>query len=443
MSPKLSVHVMQDGERVPMLQDESGVPLFYPTLYATSQLRNAGVAVNTIRNKLADLIVLLRWEVANCRNLISEFQGGRFLTIADVVSLRDFAKLDMRNWKSDGHCTEKPSIRVLGFLEARVAPSRARAAIGSQQHFNRLSTIADYLEFTASVVTQHNGSHQMGQEIARMGTAIRKHRPRGLTKHFEEEPERRSPPTDLVNHFMAVGSERDSRNPFKHPDIRLRNAIIFGLLRHTGMRRGELLSLRLDQFDLGHEPLVWVRRNQDDKHDSRRYQPVAKTKERPLPLPAELAEQLSRYMLQVRAGIRPARRHPYLLISHRKGAGWGQPLSISALNSQIFGRMRAVDRDFELIHPHAFRHHFNYELSRSIDEHNAQIKSDATADHAVPISEHREQDVRAFLNGHRHRASGAAYNRRHIREVSEKAARLVQSGMIRKINKDMAEEDED
>lgn len=283
MSPKLSVHVMQDGERVPMLQDESGLPLFYPTLYATSQLRNAGVAVNTIRNKLADLIVLLRWEVANCRNLISEFQGGRFLTIADVVSLRDFAKLDMRNWKSDGHCTEKPSIRVLGFLEARVAPSRARAAIGSQQHFNRLSTIADYLEFTASVVTQHKGSHQMGQEIARMGTAIRKHRPRGLTKNFEEDPERRSPPADLVNHFMAVGSERDSRNPFKHPDIRLRNAIIFGLLRHTGMRRGELLSLRLDQFDLGHEPLVWVRRNHDDKHDSRRYQPVAKTKERPLP----------------------------------------------------------------------------------------------------------------------------------------------------------------
>lgn len=95
--PKLSVHVMQSGERVPMLQDELGLPLFYPTLFATSQLRNAGVAVNTIRNKLADLIVLLRWEATSRRDLVSEFQGGRFLTIADVVSLRDFAKLDMRN----------------------------------------------------------------------------------------------------------------------------------------------------------------------------------------------------------------------------------------------------------------------------------------------------------------------------------------------------------
>lgn len=72
--PKLSVHVMQSGERVPMLQDELGLPLFYPTLFATSQLRNAGVAVNTIRNKLADLMVLLRWEAASRRDLVSSIR---------------------------------------------------------------------------------------------------------------------------------------------------------------------------------------------------------------------------------------------------------------------------------------------------------------------------------------------------------------------------------
>lgn len=56
----MSVHVFAEGERVPMLHDEQGIPLFYPTLFATSQLRNAGAAVNTIRNKLADLVVLHR-----------------------------------------------------------------------------------------------------------------------------------------------------------------------------------------------------------------------------------------------------------------------------------------------------------------------------------------------------------------------------------------------
>ena len=422
----LSVHVLGEGERVPMLHDEQGMPLFYPTLFATSQLRNAGAAVNTIRNKLADLLVLLRWEQANGRDLITEFRSGRFLTVADIVSLRDFAKLDMRELSSAGDVEKERSV-VVDFLEARVSSSRALATIGGQQHFNRISTFADYLEFTASVVTQHQNSSRTAQEIARMARTIRKHRPRGLAKQRADDSDLRSPPSELVERFMVIGAEGNPRNPFRHPEVQLRNAIIFGLLRHTGMRRGELLSLRLDQFDLGHEPHVWVRRNQDDKHDSRRYQPVAKTKERPLPLPEMLANQIDRYMLKVRPKIGPARRHPYLLVSHRKGSTWGKPLSASALSSQIFSRMRAVDSAFEAIHPHAFRHHFNYELSVSIDKHNAKSRSGEDAE-ASPISEAKELDVRAFLNGHRSKASGATYNRRHIREASDKAARRVQAG---------------
>ncbi|HGM6739827.1 site-specific integrase [Xanthomonas citri pv. citri] len=402
------------------------MPLFYPTLFATSQLRNAGAAVNTIRNKLADLLVLLRWEQANGRDLITEFRSGRFLSVADIVSLRDFAKLDMRELSSAGDGEKERGV-VVDFLEARVSSSRALATIGGQQHFNRISTFADYLEFTASVVTQHQNPSRTAQEIARMARTIRKHRPRGLAKQRADESDLRSPPSELVERFMAIGAEGNPRNPFRHPEVQLRNAIIFGLLRHTGMRRGELLSLRLDQFDLGHEPHVWVRRNQDDKHDSRRYQPVAKTKERPLPLPEMLANQIDRYMLKVRPKIGPARRHPYLLVSHRKGSTWGKPLSASALSSQIFSRMRAVDSAFEAIHPHAFRHHFNYELSVSIDKHNAKSRSGEDAE-ASPISEAKELDVRAFLNGHRSKTSGATYNRRHIREASDKAARRVQAG---------------
>lgn len=135
--------------------------------------------------------------------------------------------------------------------------------------------------------------------------------------------------------------------------------------------------------------------------------------------------------MRVRAKIAPARRHPYLLVSHHKGLTWGKPLSISALNSQIFARMRAVDPAFAEIHPHAFRHHFNYELSVSVDQHNARVRLEAAGFPAPLISEARELDVRAFLNGHRSKVSGAAYNRRHIRESSDKAARQMQAGLTR------------
>lgn len=260
-----------------------------------------------------------------------------------------------------------------------------------------------------------------------MAKTIRKHRPRGLNRQPGEDADLRSPPSDLVDKFMSVGAVGDPRNPFKSSDVRLRNAVVFGLLRSTGMRIGEVLSLRLEQIDLGEEPKVWVRRSQDDRVDSRRYQPVAKTKERPLPIPQTLGIQIDEYVMRVRAKIGPARRHPYLLVTHHKGHAWGQPLSLSAVSARIFGPMRKVDPAFARIHPHAFRHHFNYELSVRIDEHNARVRSAGEGGKDSPISEARELDIRAFLSGHRSKASGAVYNRRHTREASDRAAREVQA----------------
>lgn len=437
---RLSIHVLSGGERVPFLLDEQGVPYFYPTLFVTTQLRNAGAAVNTIRNKLADIMVLLRWEAQNGRDLITEFAQGDFLSLADVVSLRDFAKLDMRGQLSVSNKVSTSKGEIVYFLESKVASSHAQAAVSGQQHYNRISTIADYLEFVARVLTQHRNSPQFAQDIEAMARIIRKHRPKGLSSERDDDLDLRSPPSELIDRFMFVGAEDSPQNPFYSPDVRLRNAIIFGLLRYTGMRRGELLSLRLDQLDLGHEPRVWVRRNHDDIHDSRRYQPASKTKERLLPIPLSLAEQIQRYIMQVRAKIAPARRHPYLLVTHRKGSTWGKPLSISALSSQIFARMRVADPAFIEIHPHAFRHHFNYELSVAIDAQNAKAAESQGGKEAVRISEAREADVRAFLNGHRNKSSGATYNRRHVRETSDQAIRQVQAGLIRSPQKRRTED---
>ena len=100
--PRLSVHVFSQGERVPMLHDARGLPLFFPTLFVTSQLRNSGAAVNTIRNKLADIVVLLRWEQQHGRDPAAEFAGAHFLSLANVASLRNFTKLNMRIWASTG-----------------------------------------------------------------------------------------------------------------------------------------------------------------------------------------------------------------------------------------------------------------------------------------------------------------------------------------------------
>ena len=314
-------------------------------------------------------------------------------------------------------------------LEGRTAQSIPGATVGGPQQYNRLTTIADYLAFVAAVATQHKGSAQDAAQIARMVEWIRKHRPRGLSRRLDDDPHTKSPPSDLIDRFMDIVDVDHPENPFRDPGIRLRNAILFGLLRHTGMRRGELLSLCVGDIDGGHEPIVWVRRNHDDAADPRRHQPVAKTKERPLPISMELAAQIQDYVLHHRAKTPAVRWHGYLLVSHKRDATFGRPLSQTALGSQIMAKMRSVDSAFADIHPHSFRHHFNYELSKRVDEHNARAREQGVGGGLMPISEAREKDVRAFVNGHRSKASADTYNQRHVREVADRAIREVQSGM--------------
>lgn len=294
----MKMHLFADGERYPMLHGASELPLFYPTLYATTQLRNRGAAVNTIKNQLADIQVLLRWESVNKRNLADEFGRGQLLSLPDVVSLRDFAKLHMRDAPSPEGVKHRKVVRL---LEARTAPSKSRRAVGKQQHYNRISTFAEFLSFLASTVTQHRNDRALALQITEMVKRLRGHRPRGAIGSQVDDAHEKSPPTELIEEFMGVVSPDHPLNPFKNKTVRLRNWIIFLLFQFTGMRRGELLGLRIDHMDLGLGASVSIRRNQDDAFDSRLYQPVAKTKERVMPIPETVA---SLSMITVsRAGV--------------------------------------------------------------------------------------------------------------------------------------------
>lgn len=431
----LAMRVLAQGERVPLLLDEQGLPLFYPTLFATTQLRNAGAAVNTIRNALTHIQVLLRWEAQERRNLVDEFTSGKFLSLPDIVSLRDFAKLDMRHVGAREN-TEVRSGNAVVFSDARVGPAVARPSVTQRVAYNRITTIADYLEFVGGVIIQHRNSAELAHALAEMGKRIRKHRPRGSKHGLVQTPVEKSPDPGVVKRLREVIAIGSDENPFSDPTIQLRNAIIIELYRVTGMRTGELLSLWVEQFHLGHEPSVSVRRNHDDVHDPRAYQPTSKTKERMLPISDELAKLVQHYILEVRARIPGARRHPYVFVSHKAGKTFGRPLSKNGLY-RVIERVSAVAPELAGMHPHALRHHMNYALSLAIDQHNAASRSN---DAEQIIREGREQDIRAHLNGHRNKESGKVYNERHIREQADKAMRLLGSALARNNDKKVGDE---
>ena len=431
------MRVMDQGERVPLLLDEQGLPLFYPTLFATSQLRNAGAAVNTIRNALTHIQVLLRWETQEGRNLVDEFTSGKFLSMPDILSLRDFATLDMRYVGPEN----VPAVRtsnVVAFSEARVGSRPARRSVTLRVLYNRMTTIADYLEFLGDVIIRHRNSAKLARDLADMAKRIRKHRPRGSKHRLVESQAEKSPAPSVINRLREVTAIGSADNPFSDPAVQLRNAIIIELYRTTGMRTGELLSLWVEQFQLGHEPTVSVRRNHDDVHDPRVYQPTSKTKERVLPISDDLAQLVQHYILEVRARIPAARRHPYVFVSHKTGQTCGKPLSKNGLY-RIMERISASSAELAGIHPHALRHHMNYTLSLAIDEHNAAA---GRSDVERIIREAREQDIRAHLNGHSNKGSGRVYNERHIREQANRAMRLIGGELNRKNHKEQGDGDE-
>ena len=243
----------------------------------------------------------------------------------------------------------------------------------------------------------------------------------------------------MIESFIRVGSENHPSNPFRRGPIQRRNELVFRLLYETGIRLGELLSLRLDTLELGQEPYITVRRTHDDLHDTRAYQPVAKTKERILPIDDDLAYKIYDYVMKDRAKTPGATRHPYLLVTHRRGQTCGQPLSMSAIGNAVFSPMRRLREEFRNIHPHIFRHHLNCRVSERIDEHNRRVAS-GREPVSGRISSGREQAMRAHLNGHRSIRSGEVYNRRHVRESASKIVRDLQDEMTEATRQPEAEQ---
>ena len=413
---RLVLRKYHSGERAVFLLDEQGLPLWWPTLYATVRLRNAGLAVNSIKNQLNDLRSLMRWEQLHGRDLESEFREGMLLSVADVVSIRDFAAKRLER----GKAVRSSSDRVLRFLEAELAPGTNPARVSKAVHYNRLTTIAAYVEFVAQTVTARRGDRELAAAVDRMARRLREHRPRGMGSNQNDDPHRMSPPAAVVDEFIDVGSAGHPENPFRNARIQQRNELIFRLLCETGIRLGELLSLRLDAIETGNCATISIRRTHDDQHDSRAYQPVAKTQERTLSISDKLAMKVHHYIMNDRATTPGANRHPYLLVTHRKGKTCGQPLSVSSVSNKVFGSMQGVRPEFAVIHAHSFRHYMNYVFSKAVDEHNRKARSGEDPTLEV-ISDGKELSMRAHMNGHRSLKSGEAYNRRHVRDATDRA----------------------
>jgi integrase len=105
---------------------------------------------------------------------------------------------------------------------------------------------------------------------------------------------------------------------------------MFEVALELGIRRGELLKLRLDSLPRGTDDSVRILRRPDDPHDSRSREPAVKTAERVIPASRNLLAAIRAYLTYPRPLGRISGGSPYLFVARS-----GNPVSMDTADDVI------------------------------------------------------------------------------------------------------------
>ncbi len=230
----------------------------------------------------------------------------------------------------------------------------------------RLHYMASYLKWLGNLAQERikltadagrgdqDASRSHGEGLRRLVEAILARQPGGGGgRRVALTPEQRM-------EVLRVTRPDSPDNPWQDPSVRVRNRLILLWLMCTGMRRGELLSVRIRDIRFG-TGCVELKRTHDDKRDPRLRQPVAKGGERLAPLDEEVVDLTQRYIAE-RGRTEAARRHGFLF-----AAANGAPLSLSSLTA-LFAALREAHPQLKPVSAHVLRHTWNEDFSAFADE---------------------------------------------------------------------------
>lgn len=365
------------------------MPLFYPTLFTTWTLRANSQAANSITNALNALKALCSWEARRGTDLVSIFTQGVLLDQNQIRDLCDYLQLSLDGEK----ITKVTSI------------TRKPKVVGANVHYFRISTAAQYLQFLAYRVAPLLDD----AVVNKMVQTIKAHRPGKPNKSSVDRDELHLS-DEAIQAIESALKPGSPDNPALDGDVQLRNALMFFILKLTGMRRGELLNLRIGDINFGDNTMAVVRRPDSDL-DTRKHQPTAKTRPRRIRIAPALVERIADYVKGARRKVPGAKRHDYLFVTHKAGPTQGAPLSIGAF-SKWMGQVSDIVENVGF-HAHALRHNWNYQFSRLAEKKG--------------MSPEEEEKTRSYWMGWSETSGTAGtYNRRHTKEKAQQAGLELQ-----------------
>jgi len=355
------IEIMINGFRAKVLVKES-MPVYYPNLYATTELSSR--ALNT-QKKYLDHIGLfedfLEYESIDLAALLERRPKSSYLTDEEVS--RFVADAAFQKTTLDKK-----------YRGARLIP-KAFKYVGRIHAQQRLESVRDYLQFLYDKLGDNSTSEDaINDLIGRFNRKIKAAKPawkktkvdemKGLT---QQERER----------LLEVMHPESANNPFANKALKLRNYIVLLLGLDMGLRRSEMLLIKISVIHW-HSGQLAVVNLEDEGIDTRPEAPQFKTHERQLVMSDELSWALKDYVdnYRILKKSSDAKKHPFLFVSHRRNEG--KALSIKALDG-VFPRVGAAVPELKHIHLHILRHDAVYTLLESMrDELDALTPEDRT-----------------------------------------------------------------
>lgn len=400
LDPSVRSFVLSTGERYSLVIDQrSGVPIYTPSLYLTCRVRNASKSHAAVAASAGCLVVLLRFCAEFGIDLEERFRAQHYLEEFEVESLRNYCTYNFDRWASYSEVSLEPLKFVI----------KDRRRVVSTTVHRRLSVAADFLEWLAR---QHLKPFEREiDKLQKMISFLRHSRPssKGRNSGLVDRAL-----TDFQRQRLSDVLKVDSpHNPFQ-PALRKRNRLIVLLEENLGIRGGELLNIRVEDFDFSNNTLVVVRRA-DQLDDTRQLQPLVKTSDRELPVASWLMGEVHRYILEDRRQVRGAKKCPYLFITHKSGPTQGKALSIAAYK-KFWTALQSSDPLLDDVTGHRLRHTWNNDFSELMDSDE------------YGLTEAEQEAARSRLMGWKE-GSGTArtYNKRFVEKQAYQASVLLQT----------------